>query len=155
MYKNINYLHSKLSAFHKWFLFNNFSRLIEFCFKRRCRKNAAKTCACQGPSPDKQGSSYSLGCSYAVYKNGCKFGKINDDNDNAQTRKFKFKNKDLVQTYFYKNTTCQTLESCILNLFCLLTKTWKSKLCFFIMIWRWTPWNFQHSSWVTFRNENG
>jgi hypothetical protein len=55
--------------------------------------NKDKTCACQGNDAKKEGASYTFGCSWNVYHDGCKFAK----NESGHVRKFKLTHESQVR----------------------------------------------------------
>ena len=59
-------------------------------FARQCESNTKKTCACQGLDNTYAGASFTFGCSWSMYVDGCKYGK----GGMGHVKKYRLSNKE-------------------------------------------------------------
>lgn len=83
-------------------------------YQRHCETNSKKTCACQGTNDENSGASFTFGCSWSMYFDGCKYGK---SNKSECVRKFKLEKDAPADKEFLVEHTLQTLTNNVTPLY--------------------------------------
>lgn len=80
-----------------------FTFVLGKAYARQCETNSKKTCACQGTDNTYSGASFTFGCSWCMYYDGCKYGKGGMN----KVKKFKLTNNNetSLETDNWRNQT--------------------------------------------------